>query len=81
MEIVSAKIFDKRISLINQVKIGIKKSVFIRKFTNKISPKQIKNTHVIAFVSGLYGIWHYYNFEGDTLKSFWINTACMVNKN
>ena len=81
MEIVSAKIFDKRISLINQVEIGMNKSAFIHKFTNKISPEQIKDTHVIVFQSGLYGIWHYYNFEGDTLKSFWINTACMVDKN
>ena len=81
MEIISAKIFDKKISLINHVQIGITKSVFIQKFTNTISPEQIKNTHVIAFASGLYGIWHYYNFEGDTLKSFWINTACLVDKN
>ena len=81
MELASAKIFDKKISLINQVGIGIMKSDFIRKFTHKITPEQIKNIHVIAFESGLYGVWHYYNFENDTLKYFWFDSGCKVNKN
>jgi len=81
LELIAAKIFDSEVVLSNQVKIGITKSDFIRKFTNQIKPEQIKNIRVIKFASGALGIWHYYIFDNDVLTSFNIDTDYQFNKN
>lgn len=81
LELIAAKIFNSEVGLNNQVKIGITKSDFIKKFTNQINPEQIKTVKVIEFVSGVLGIWHYYVFDNDVLISFDIDTDYQVNKN
>lgn len=81
MELVGARITDKKISLVNQVNIGIAKTDFICRFTNKIKPEQIKNVTVIEFISGVLGIWHYYCFENDILTSIYVDTDYQLDKN
>ncbi|MFM9951315.1 MAG: hypothetical protein ACKV1O_25495 [Saprospiraceae bacterium] len=81
MELIAAKITDREVILSNQVKIGMTKADFIGRFSNQIKPEQIKSVKVIEFISGLLGIWHFYNFDNDILISFYITTDYQLDKN
>ena len=68
-EIVSAKIFSSKILMNNQLGVNIPKTNFMSKFSYDTALPETSNVSVIELISGLDGVWHYYTFENDTLKS------------
>jgi hypothetical protein len=66
VNIVSGEINDKGIILKNGMEIGQTKTFVISKFFKKL-PANYKEIKVIEIVSGLIGIWHYYEFKEDQL--------------
>lgn len=80
LEIVSAKIVDKDIKLLDGISTGIPKRKFLSKISVKLSQNQISNTRVIKLQSGLDNLCHYYTFENDTLKTIYIDNVYYFNE-
>ena len=79
IEIVSGKILDAEVELVNGFQVGMTKVAFIDcLFTKK--PVDFYIIKVVEIESGLLGIWHYYKFEQDTLKAILLDTDYLFNK-
>ncbi len=79
IEIVSGKILDPEVELVNRFQVGMTKAVFIDSLFSK-RPVDFSKIKVVEIESGLMGIWHYYIFEQDTLKSILLDTDYQFNK-
>ncbi len=81
VEIISGKVYDSDLCLINGIKIGISKSDFLKIFFKDVPEKQVVDIKVIKLVSGLEGITHVYIFNKDCLTSFYFDTDYSFDKN
>ncbi len=79
VEIVSGKIHDPEVELVNGFQVGMTKAAFIDSLFSK-RPVDFSKIKVVGIESGLMGIWHYYKFEQDTLKSILLDTDYQFNK-
>ena len=79
IEIVSGKILDPELKLVNGFQVGMTKAAFIDSLFSK-KPADFSKIKVVEIESGLMGIWHYYIFEHDTLKSILLDTDYQSNK-
>jgi len=79
IEIVSGKILDPELELVNGFQVGMTKAEFIDSLFSK-KPADFSKIKVVEIESGLMGIWHYYIFEQDTLKSILLDTDYQFNK-
>jgi hypothetical protein len=79
IEIVSGKILDPELKLVNGFQVGMTKAAFIDSLFSK-KPADFSKIKVVEIESGLMGIWHYYIFEHDTLKSILLDTDYQFNK-
>jgi len=68
IQIVSGETSNPEVELMNGIKVGISKNDFLMKFFTKIPKDQLDRIKVIELISGLTGIWHYYNFDKDSLR-------------
>jgi hypothetical protein len=67
VQIVSGKIINREISQINDVSVGMSIIDFIHTYFSRL-PEGYEKINVIEIESALSGIWHYYNFNQDTLS-------------
>lgn len=79
-EIVSVKIFSSKILMNNQLGVNISKTDFMNKFSYSSPLPETNKVSVIELISGLDGVWHYYTFENDTLKSIYVDTDYTFKK-
>ncbi len=79
IEIVSGKILDPEVEFVNGFQVGMTKAAFIDSLFS-INPVDFPKIKVVEIESGLMGIWHYYKFEQDTLKSILLDTDYQFNK-
>lgn len=79
-EIVSAKIFSSEILMNNKLGVNISKTDFMNKFSYSSTLPDTNKVSVIELISGLDGVWHYYTFENDTLKSIYVDTDYTFKK-
>jgi hypothetical protein len=79
IEIVSGKILDPEAELVNGFQVGMTKAAFIDSLFSK-KPVDFSKIKVVEIESGLLGIWQYYKFEQDTLKSILLDTDYQFNK-
>ncbi len=81
LEIVSGSITNKKIILANGVRIGMHKKPFLEKLFNKLPySKEIDEIKVVEIISGLNGIWHYYDFNNDILERIRFDTDYLISK-
>ncbi|MEK7719966.1 MAG: hypothetical protein AAB347_10225 [Bacteroidota bacterium] len=81
VEIISGKVNDSELSLINGIKIGISRTDFLKIFFKDVPEKQVVGIKVIRLISGLEGIIHVYVFNNERLTSFYFNTDYSFDKN
>jgi len=79
IEIISGKILDPEVELVNEFQVGMTKAEFIDSLFSK-KPVDFSKIKVVEIESGLMGIWHYYKFEKDTLESILLDTDYQFNK-
>ena len=80
-QIVSAKIYDKDIILSKGVHVGMTKREFFSKLIGGTSIHyNSSDIKVVKLTWNIVGVWHYYNFTGDTLTSVIIDTDSLLNK-
>jgi len=79
IEIVSGKILNPEVVFVNGFQVGMTKAAFIDSLFS-INPVDFPKIKVVEIESGLMGIWHYYKFEQDTLKSILLDTDYQFNK-
>lgn len=80
LEVLSGKIYDKNICLVNGVKLGIDKENLIHMFVRNINQEDIENVNVVELESGLTGIWHYYTFKDNILIFFCFDSDYQLPK-
>ena len=79
IEIVYAEIKDKEIVLKNGINLGISKKEFMNKFFDQ-NPVDFSEINVIELVSGLDGIWQYYDFKENNLVKIHFDTDYTIDK-
>jgi hypothetical protein len=79
-QIVSAKIYDKDIILSKGVHIEMTKKEFFSKLIGSTIHCNLLDIAVVRLRWDIVGVWHYYNFTGDTLASITIDTDYLLNK-
>jgi hypothetical protein len=79
-EIVSGKITDQSLVLLNGTKIGMDKNDFFDLYFTKAVHNTARKINVVEFISGLEGIWHYYTFKDDKLAGIYFDTDYQLDK-
>lgn len=69
LEIVGGNINDTSILLVNGIRINMSYSSFLNVFFISVPKVISKDIRIIELESGLTGIWHYYSFADNKLKS------------
>jgi hypothetical protein len=80
-EIVSGKITDAAFMLDQNVHIGLKFKDFLNLYYKKDISSHCHEINVVELVSGVDGIWHFYNFKNDILTSIKFNSDYTFDKN
>lgn len=80
LEIVSGRILNKEIKLINGIRIGTSKRSFFSSFFKKPSTIEKTDHKVIELISGLDGIRHYYAFKNSVITSIKFDSDYQFNK-
>lgn len=79
MGVVFAKIIDNQIFLDHNIKIGMTREEFLKRFTDNIEMlNPMSPINVYELMAD--GIWHYYTFKNDTLVSIILDTDRQLNK-
>lgn len=74
LEMTSGNITNSEVTLPGSVRIGMPFADFIGEYLEKRASDRLQSTKVVELVSGLEGIWEYYNFEEGKLSSVRIKT-------
>jgi hypothetical protein len=78
-QIVSGDISDEEIEFENGLKVGLSKSSVLNKYLNDFQSER-RRFKVLVLESGLTGIWHYYEFQNDTLTRVKFDTDYQLEK-
>jgi hypothetical protein len=80
LETVYARIINPEIRLRNGIVTGMSKDEVLTKFFNS-KPDNTDDLKVLKLESGLLGMWHYYTFDKNVLKSIYFDTDYQLDKN
>lgn len=81
IELVSGKIYDENIVLVNGIKLGMSKKQILNLFLGNASMDYITNDiNVIELISAFLSFRHYYIFEEDQLKTIFFDSDYIYDK-
>ncbi|KAA8482591.1 hypothetical protein BDE36_4384 [Arcticibacter tournemirensis] len=80
LEIVSGRIINDQVKLVNGIGTGMNKVDFLKIFFKDVPPNEIEKVKVIKLISGLEGISHVYVFSPDRLILLYFDTDYSFNK-
>ena len=78
VEIAKGLIVNQSFELKKGIKVGMKKKDFLLRIFRTIPHFDIKGIKVVELISTLDGMWHYYTFSNNILKSIEFKTDCLV---